>query len=97
MVLTCVCDVYVQFWVLPQYLLYPAVVAALRRVDLRALRSVVVELLVAEVGCARNEVRAVVWRGLVVGWWGGGSVEACSVSHGLDRLAHYMLAMDREY
>ena len=52
MVLTCVCDVYVQLWVLPEYLLYPAVVAAFRRVDLRALLSVVVELLIAEVGSA---------------------------------------------
>ena len=61
MVLTCVCDVYVQLWVLPQYLLYPAIVAAFGRVDLRTLWSVVVKLLVAEVCGARNEVRALVW------------------------------------
>ena len=61
MVLTCVCDVYVQLWVLPQYLLYPAVVAAFGRIDLRTLWSVVVKLLVAEVGGTRNEVRVVVW------------------------------------
>ena len=97
MILAGVCDMYVQLRVLPQYLLYPAVVAALRRIDLRSLRSVVVELLVAEIGGARNEVRAVIWRGLVVGWWGGGSVEAYSVSDGLDGEDHYMLAMYRGY
>lgn len=52
MVLTCVCNVYVQLWVLPQYLLYAAVVAAFRRIDFRALWSVVVKLLVTEVGGA---------------------------------------------
>ena len=52
MVLTCVCDVYVQLWALPQNLLYPAVVAAFRRIDLGTLWSVVVELLVAEIGSA---------------------------------------------
>jgi hypothetical protein len=44
--------VYVELWILPQYLLYPAIVAALRRIDLRALRSIVIKLLVAEVGGA---------------------------------------------
>jgi hypothetical protein len=88
---------YVQLRVLPQYLLYPAVVAAFGRINLRPLRSVIVELFVAEIGGARNEVRAVVRRGLVVGWWGGGSVEACSVSDGLDGKDHYMLAMYRGY
>lgn len=67
-------DVYVQLRILPQYLLYAAVVATLGRIDLGTLRAVIIELLVAQIGGARDKVRALLGR-RVGGRRGGGSVE----------------------
>jgi hypothetical protein len=69
----------VQLGVFPEDLLDAAVVATLGWINPWALRAVVVKLLVTKIGGARDEVRMLLRRG-GLGWWGGRSVEAWSVS-----------------
>jgi hypothetical protein len=69
----------VQLGMFPQDLLDAAVVATLWRIDPRTLWVVIVKLLVAEIGGARDEM-GVLLRRRGLGWWGGWSVESWSVS-----------------